>query len=126
MNEITNILIMDDSEDDVILMIHHIKQMWSNFNYTWVDTKDKLLKELDDDTNWNIIICDVVLPQFSGPEAVVLIRKKSPRIPIICVSGSSFGTIASQCLECGAEAFINKANLEDLAAKVKEILSKKK
>ena len=126
MEETTNILLIDDSEDDVILMIHHIKQVWSNFNYEWVDTREKLLKQLDTDTNWNIIICDVVLPQLTGPEAVMLIREKKIKAPIICVSGSTFGRNGLICVEEGAEAFINKANFKELAETVKEILSKKK
>lgn len=125
MDGTTNILLIDDSEDDVILIIHHIKQVLSNFNYEWVDTKDKLLKQLDEDTNWNLIICDIVLPQFSGPEAVMLIREKRINTPIICVSGSTYGNDGPICLEKGAEAFIDKANLEELANTVKKILTKR-
>ena len=124
MNEITNILFIEDLEDDVILMQHHIKQEYSNLNYDWVDSKDKLLKLLETEKNWDIIICDNYLPQLNGHEAVEIIRQKGIQTPIICVSG--FSKDEEDCLDAGAVKFIDKANLDELVETIKEILSKKK
>ncbi len=126
MKKITNILFIEDLEDDVILMHHHIKQAFSNLNYDWVDSKVKLLEILETEKIWDIIICDNSLPQLDGHEAVRIIREKGIQTPIICVSGSDFIKDKNKCLEAGAAKFIDKRQLDELVDTIKEILSKKK
>jgi len=126
MNKTTNVLFIEDLEDDVILMLHHIKQEFSNLNYDWVDSKVKLVKILESEKNWDIIICDNSLPQLDGHEAVKIIRENGIQTPIICVSGSGILKDESKCLEAGAAKFIDKTQLDELVDTIKKILSKKK
>ncbi len=125
MNELRNILFIEDSEDDVILMFHYIKQVFSNSDYDWADSKIKLIELLNSEKNWDIIICDNSLPQLFGHEAVTMIREKDIQTPIICVSGSGFLIDEDKCLQAGAVKFISKSNLDDLVEAVKEFSSKK-
>ena len=125
MNEIIKILIVEDSEDDVILMTHYIKQKCINMEYTWVDSKSKLISQLESDINWDLAICDNNLPQLTGSDAVSLIAEKSHNIPVICVSGSAIDGSYNNCLKAGAIAFVEKKNLEELVEVVIEILAKK-
>lgn len=119
------LLIIDDSENDVLLMIRAINQEISDLEYHRVDSKVTLEATLKMEREWDLIITDNVLPQFSGAEAVDIIRGQGLTMPIICISGSDKGSNLELCLEKGATLFIMKDNLPKLATTVKDFLVNK-
>ncbi|NHJ85174.1 MAG: response regulator [Asgard group archaeon] len=120
MIEYLKILFIEDSEDDALLMSLTMKNVCSNIDFKRVDTKDKL-KEALENKEWDLIIVDNALPQFTAIEAITLINDFNPEIPMICVSGSDIYTMKDQYLEAGAKAFILKDNPKLLTKTIEEI-----
>lgn len=122
MSENVNILFIEDSEDDALLMIHCINGIYPDFDHQRVESKEELLEVLKED-KWDLIITDNALPQLSGSEAIKLIRKKGIKTPIICVSGSDIGDYTQECLDVGAYAFVLKDDFEKLREVIENIIN---
>ncbi|KMP11856.1 hypothetical protein UZ36_02735 [Candidatus Nitromaritima sp. SCGC AAA799-C22] len=56
----------------------------------------------------DLIISDVLMPQFSGYELIKMIQSRKPAIPMIMVSAVATKELKEECLENGAYAFMQK------------------
>ncbi|NPE08124.1 MAG: response regulator [Asgard group archaeon] len=121
MFEKLKILYIEDSENDAVLMTHHLKSICQNIQYNRVESKPELGEILKKE-NWDVIIIDNALPSMTALDAISLIKKKEVDIPMVCVSGSGMFDIKDQCIEAGAKAFILKDNSKEFVKVIEEIL----
>ena len=125
MNKLTktslNLLLVEDSEDDAILMTHFLKSVFTNLFYKRVETKEELLETIESNI-WDLIITDNALPQLSGSKAIELIRSKNTDVPIICVSGTKLNENEKESIHSGAKGFILKDNFDQLVKLVISVL----
>ena len=91
------VLCVDDSEDDTLLLIRALKSGGYNPEYIRVDTAPDMKEALDEE--WDIVLADYSMPQFSGPEALKVLKEKRPEIPFIIVSGAIGEEIAVSALK---------------------------
>jgi len=82
------LLIVEDSVDDAILLLAELERKGCAPEHLRVETKGEFLAALRDHP-WDAVIADYSLPQFSGAEALKLLRQQQPEIPFIMVSGVS-------------------------------------
>ena len=64
-----NVLIVEDSENDALLLLRELKRSGYEPAYERVCTADGLNTALEK-LPWDIIISDFVMPQFGGLEAL--------------------------------------------------------
>ena len=107
------VLIVEDSEDDVLLMIRELKKCGFNPVYEGVENAAAMRKTLKD-KQWDIILCDYKLPQFSAPSAIALLKEININIPIIIISGKIGEDTAAECMFSGAQDYIMKSNMSRL------------
>src|SRR5580698_4012430 len=93
---------------------------WRNWNardvpplHQRVETKEDFLAALQS-RSWDVVISDYVLPQFSGPEALKLLRNLGFDTPFIMVSGVFGEEKAVEMMKAGASDYILKGNLSRL------------
>ncbi|NHK32042.1 MAG: response regulator [Asgard group archaeon] len=115
------ILFVEDTENDALLMTHHLKNLCQNIHYMRVETKKELQSILEKE-EYDIIIIDNALPQLTAFEAIQVIKEMNIEIPMICVSGSEMLDVEDKCLAEGAKAFIIKSDREKLVKTVEKIL----
>jgi PAS domain S-box-containing protein/putative nucleotidyltransferase with HDIG domain len=106
-------LIVDDSEDDVLLIIRELKKGGYDPVYERVETAETMEKSLKDKP-WDIILCDYKMPNFSAPSAIALLKETSIDIPIIIISGAIGEETAVECIRLGARDYIMKGNFTRL------------
>jgi len=106
-------LMIDDSEDDVLLIIRELKRNGYNPAYERIETADAMKKSLED-AQWDIVLCDYKMPNFSGPSAISLLKESNTDIPIIIISGTIGEETAVNCMHLGARDYIMKGNLSRL------------
>src|SRR5437660_2781528 len=124
MNKETRILILEDVATDAELIERELRKANIAFTSQRVETKEdfsKALTEFEPD----IIISDYGLPQFSGLEALRLLKEKDIPAPFILVTGSLTEEIAVLCMKEGADDYILKASLKRLPSAVLNALEKK-
>jgi signal transduction histidine kinase len=116
-----HVLIVDDSEQDTILLVRHLRNAGFSITNQRVDTAVALEKALTEQ-HWDIILCDYVMPTFSGLAALALSRKINPNLPFIVVSGQIGEDTAIEALRAGANDYIMKENLKRLTPAIEREL----
>jgi hypothetical protein len=106
-------LMVDNSENDVLLIIRALQKGGYNPSYERVETAIAM-EEIIKDKQWDIILCDYTMPKFNAPSAIALLKKTDIDIPLIIVSGSVGEDSAVECMRLGAQDYIMKGNLSRL------------
>jgi PAS domain S-box-containing protein len=107
---ILNVLIVEDSENDATLLLEELKQKGYTPLHERVQTPAAMTLALERHL-WDVVISDYVMPQFSGPDALRLLRESKLDIPFIVVSGTYGEEAAVDMMKAGANDYITKANL---------------
>lgn len=116
----TNILIVDDTDVDLLLM----ERLLSSTDFTIVTAGDGL-QALEKLENWNIdvVLTDLQMPKMNGLELVRKVREQRLNIPVILTTGQGSEEIAAEALQSGASGYIPKNKLNEmLQSTVEEIL----
>ena len=108
------LLIVEDSANDATLLLAELNRKGQSPAHQRVETKADFLAALQTQS-WDAVIADYVLPQFSGPEALRLLRQQGLDIPFIMVSGIYGEEEAVRMMKAGANDYVMKSNLSRLA-----------
>lgn len=119
-----NVLMIEDSEDDALLLTRALKKNGYEPKVERVQTARDMTRALEN-SMWNIILCDYHMPAFSGVEAIDLLKKTGLDIPLIIVSGAIGEETALDCIHRGASDYIMKGNLTRLGMAVERELEEK-
>jgi two-component sensor histidine kinase len=111
------VLIVDDSEDDALLIIRKLKNEGHESEFKRVDTASAMRAALESGT-WDTIICDYVMPSFSAPDALNILKESGRDLPFIVVSGVMGEETAVAMMKAGAHDYIKKDALARLAPAV--------
>jgi PAS domain S-box-containing protein len=108
------LLIVEDSEDDALLLLRELQK--SGYEPSWerVDTSEAMTTALAA-RQWDVIVSDFSMPRFSGLDALRMVRESGLDIPFIIVSGKIGEETAVEAMRCGAHDYIIKGNLARLA-----------
>ncbi|MBD0263769.1 MAG: response regulator [Tolypothrix sp. Co-bin9] len=110
MHKPLHVLIVEDSEDDMIVLLHILEQNNYDVIYLRVETSADMSAALDSQP-WDVIICDYVIPGFGAPKALSLLKEKQLDIPFIIVSGTITEETAVTSLKAGASDFVLKERM---------------
>ena len=118
-------LMIDDSEDDVLLIIRHMRKGGFAPIYERIETAAAMTQALEE-KQWDIIICDYKMPKFSAPSAIALLKQTKLNIPIIVISGAIGEETAAECMRMGAHDYLMKNNLSRLCPAITRELAEAK
>jgi len=122
MPEDLRVLILEDSEDDALLLIRELKKGDYNPLFERVQDREAMLRALRD-REWDIVISDYVMPQFTGLAALKVMRGTGIDLPFIIVSGNIGEDIAVEAMRAGAHDYIVKGSYGRLIPAVKRELA---
>jgi len=111
---------IEDSTDDIELLLFQLRQGNYDPDYRQVESKEELLVALEEE--WDIILSDYSMPLFDGLSALRLVREKDTDIPFILVSGTIGEELAVKLMKTGAQDYIMKNNLQRLVLAVEREL----
>jgi len=101
--------------DDDPIFLDHLVRILQEAGYSEVHTCSKstcILKKLDSQ-NFSVILCDVHMPDLSGPELLEQILQKSPNVPVIMLSGDNDVSSVVRCIQQGAFNYLEKPVLPE-------------
>ncbi len=110
-------IIVEDSEDDLLLLLRALNKGGFEVAYTRVETRKDLQSALGDE-KWQMVISDHAMPCFSAPEALEVLKESGRDLPFLIVSGTIGEEIAVDAMKSGAHDYIMKDNLARLAPAV--------
>jgi CheY-like chemotaxis protein len=75
----------------------------------------------------DVVVLDMIMPDMGGGEVFGQLKGMNPDIGVLLASGYSIEGQASEILEQGCDAFIQKPfNVKDLSQKIREVLDKRR
>lgn len=104
------VLIVEDSEDDLLLLLRELRRGDYTLDYVRVETAVEMQAALDRQA-WDIVIADYTLPRFSAPAALELLQRQHRDLPFIIVSGTIGEDAAVAAMRAGAHDYLLKDNL---------------
>jgi PAS domain S-box-containing protein len=92
-NSDINLLIVDDSQNNHIVLEQMLKQIYIRFKIHHAYDGLQAVNMFNSDYKFNVIFMDVVMPQLSGIEASNMIKQKDSNQIIIGVTGHDYGNV---------------------------------
>jgi PAS domain S-box-containing protein len=121
-NRNLHVLMLEDTLSDAQLEEHELRKIGIPFTLQRVETRDDFIRALDE-FKPDIILSDYNLPDFSGMEALEIVRRSHPEIPVIMVTGALPDVEAVGLIHAGAKDYVLKDRLARLGAAVQRVLS---
>jgi PAS domain S-box-containing protein len=122
MNEKLRVLIVEDSEDDAILLVRELRKGGYDVLFERVETRESMKAALEQ-KQWDLIISDYILPNFSGVAALNVLKEKEIDLPFIIVSGNIGEDIAVSAMKAGAHDYLIKGKLKRLIPAIERELN---
>src|ERR1700722_13549854 len=119
------VLMIEDSEDDAALLFRELQRGGYDVNYERVYTSAALETALFA-SDWDLMVSDHSMPQFTGIDALKIVRAKGSEVPFIFVSGTIGEETAVTALKNGAQDYLMKGNLKRLIPAVQRELRERK
>jgi DNA-binding NtrC family response regulator len=113
MKTLLQILIVEDSEDDALLVLNRIKKGSYSIEYKIIDNALEMRTALNE-KSWDLVLSDYSMPNFNGLKALDIIKESGIDIPFILISGTIGEEIAVEAMKAGAHDYIMKNNLHRL------------
>lgn len=125
MDNETKILMLEDLITDAQLIQRELRDASIKFVSERVESKEAFLNAINT-FQPDIVLSDYSLPQFSGIEALRLLKEKAADVPFILITGSLTEEVAVECMKEGAHDYILKSSLKRLPSAVRNALAKRK
>ncbi len=120
-----NVLIIEDSEDDAMLLVNELRRGGYEPVFERVETAEAMVSSLKR-KQWDIIISDYAMPGFIGLDALGLLKESGMDIPFIIVSGTIGEDTAVEAMLAGAHDYIMKDRLKRLTPAIQRELREAK
>jgi PAS domain S-box-containing protein len=117
MDKLLKVLMVEDSEDDMTLILRELRRGGYAVALQRVETLVEMTRALQHE-QWDIIISDYNLPGFSGRAALDYYKHLGLDIPFIVVSGAIGEDTAVEMMRAGAHDYLLKGKLARLVAAV--------
>src|SRR2546421_1891498 len=117
-------LIVEDSEDDLELLLLHLKESGYHVKHTLVQGRDEFRAALRNG-DFDAVLSDYNLPGWSGLDAIRELQKAGRDIPFLLITGTLGEEAAVECIKQGATDYILKDRLSRLPGALSRALSEK-
>jgi PAS domain S-box-containing protein len=119
-----NILIVEDSPDDVELLLAELRRAGIDPKWKRVETEPDFRAEIKKIPD--IILSDYSMPQFNGLRAAELVQALGLDIPFILISGTVGEEIAVNAMRHGATDYLLKDRISRLGTAIGRALEQKR
>ncbi|MEM9116559.1 MAG: EAL domain-containing protein [Cyanobacteria bacterium P01_F01_bin.56] len=116
-----NILIIEDSEDDALLVVRELFRDGFDITYERIETSEALQVLLETRV-WDLVLSDYCLPKLDAPTALEVVKRSGLDIPFIVIAGSIGERLAVEMMKAGAHDYFMKDNLARLPEAVRREL----
>lgn len=122
MKRLLRALIVEDAPDDAQLIVIQLEQGGFDVHSERVDSAQALTEALEA-SQWDVIVCDYVMPGFSGLKALQILKDRGADIPFLMISGKVGEEAAAAAIRAGADDFVLKGNLGRLVPAVQRSIA---
>lgn len=116
------VLQLEDAASDAELALAALRHAGVSFVAERVDTRTAFIDALGTFLP-DVVLADYKLPSFDGREALEIVRRDHPHVPVIVVTGTLGDEAAIEMLKAGAKDYVFKDNLVRLGSAVRRAYS---
>ena len=109
------VLVVEDSEFDARMLVGLLRAGGFEPEFERVETEGGMRTALGQ-AQWEVILADYNLPDFSAPRALEVLKESQLDIPFIIVSGGIGEDTAVAAMKSGAHDYLMKGNLARLVS----------
>lgn len=117
-------LIVEDSNDDLELMLRELKGSGYRVDHTLVENRREF-REAVSQGEFDVVLSDYNLPSWSGLDAVRELRDAGKDIPFLLITGTLGEEAAVECIKQGVTDYILKEHLSRLPGALTRALAEK-
>jgi len=120
-----HVLIVEDDDRNVYALVKALER--KGMRITIAENGNKCMEILQNDTNFDLILMDIMMPIMDGFEAIKAIRQipALQELPIIALTAKAMKSDRDRCLEVGASDYISKPiNMDQLISLMRVWLTK--
>ncbi len=121
-NRKLRVLMLEDTPSDAELAEHELHKANVDFVAIRVETRDSFIRAIED-FNPDIILSDYNLPEFNGMNALEIVQRSHPEIPVIMVTGALSDIAAVELIHAGAKDYVLKDRLARLTPAIQRALA---
>ena len=104
------VLIIEDCEADAELNVRQLRAAGYDISHQRVETAEEMIEALEME-NWDLILSDYSMPNFSVQQALEIYHAKGIDIPFIVISGAIGEVKAVQLIKAGVHDYLLKLNM---------------
>ena len=112
LSEPSNILLIEDNLGDIVLIKSMLDNQEDLFQLKIVESLKESLKILNE-SDFDIILLDLGLPDSHGFETFIQIYDRSPKIPIIIITGLEDEKLGVRAVKKGAQDYLIKGQINN-------------
>lgn len=124
MKELIKVLMLEDNPSDAALILRELRKAWKEVSYQRVFSGNDMKKLLFAE-DWDIIVSDYSMPQFTGIDGLEILKESGLDLPFIMVSGTMGEDVAVSVMKSGAQDYILKDKLHRLVPAIERELFEK-
>ena len=117
-------LILEDSADDVELLLLYLKRMGFSVTHSVAESKKQFRAALLE-KDFDVVLSDYALPGWTGLDAARELRGMGKDTPLLLVTGTLGEEAAVECIKQGVTDYILKDNLQRLPNALTRALAEK-
>ena len=121
MEKSLKVLVVEDSEDDVQLLLRELKRGGYVVQYQRVELAEDMRRLLKEES-WDIVISDYSMPRFNALQALETLKASGLDLPFIIISGTIGEDMAVLAMRAGAHDYLLKGKLKKLTAVIQREL----
>ena len=118
------VLMVEHSRPDAQLCLQVLKKAGFQLRVDLVETPEEFAKRLGS-SDYDIVLADYRLPQWTGIEALALLKQSGKDIPFLLVTGTLGEEAAVECIKQGVTEYVLKDRLARLPVAVNRALEEK-
>jgi len=119
-----SVLLVEDNPADAELCLRALDKSQFEIRCDLVKTADEFIDRLRDAT-YDVILSDYNLGNWTGMDALDLLRKEECDVPLILVTAALGDETAIECVERGVADYVLKDRLDRLPAVISKVLEEK-
>ena len=120
-DKILKLLMIDDSEIDAGLIFRVLEHSGYVLDITRVDNPADLQTALANQS-WDVVLSDYSMPQFTGLDALEVVKTYDANMPFILISGTIGEEVAVQAIHAGASDYLLKDRLTRLVPAIERAI----
>jgi PAS domain S-box-containing protein len=107
------LLFVDDDADDLELCLNGLKKAGLDFRAVTASTREDFSRALSEQT-FDVVVSDFRMKGWTGIDALALVNKVCPDVPVILLSGTLGEELVVDCIKMGVTDYVLKHQLARL------------